>query len=62
MATNPPIGDGARKGAVRKRSQVLNPVTDQFVKRDKETEQLMDVKEDGKPFKGVQKEKRKPKS
>lgn len=59
MATNPPIGDGARKGTVRKRSQVLNPVTEQFVKRDKETGQFMDVKEDGKPFKGVRKEKSK---
>ena len=57
MASNPPIGDGARKGAVRKRSQVLNPVTDQFVKRDADTGQFMDVKQDGKPFKGVRKEK-----
>ena len=57
MATNPPIGDGVRKGAVRKSSQVLNPVTEQFVKRDKETGQFMDVKQDGKPFKGVRKEK-----
>ena len=61
MATNPPIGDGARKGAVRKRSQVLNPVTEQFVKRNTENGQFMDVKQDGKPFKGVRKEKPKPK-
>ena len=61
MATNPPIGDGARKGAVRKRSQVLNPVTEQFVKRDAETGQFMDVKQDGTPFKGVRKERPKPK-
>jgi hypothetical protein len=25
MATNPPKGDGHRKGAVRKRSQIYNP-------------------------------------
>jgi hypothetical protein len=62
MATNPPIGDGARKGAVRKRSQVLNPVTEQFVKRDTETGKFMDVKQDGTPFKGVRKEKLRPKS
>ncbi|WP_310391815.1 hypothetical protein [Hymenobacter sp.] len=57
MATNPPIGDGVRKGAVRKRSQAHNPVTDQWVKRDADTGQFMDVKKDGKPFKGVRKEK-----
>jgi len=62
MATNPPIGDGARKGAVRKRSQVRNPLTEQYVKRDAENGQFMDVKKDGKPFKGVRKEKRKPTS
>ena len=57
MATNPPIGDGARKGAVRKRSQTFNPVTKEFVKRDTETGRFLDVKEDGKPFKGIRKEK-----
>ena len=31
MATNPPSGDGHRKGAVRKRSQVFNPKTEQWV-------------------------------
>lgn len=61
MATNPPIGDGTRKGAVRKRSQTFNPVTEQFVKRDKDTGQFMNVKQDSKPFKGVRKEKAKPK-
>ena len=34
MATNPPSGDGHRNGAVRKRSQVYNPKTEQWVKRD----------------------------
>ena len=57
MATNPPKGDGYRKGAVRDRSQTFNPVTDQWVKRDAGTGRFMDVKQDGKPFKGVSKEK-----
>ncbi|MET4104769.1 hypothetical protein [Hymenobacter sp. UYP22] len=58
MATNPPTGDNARKGAVRKRSQTFNPVTKQFVKRDAGTGRFLDVKQDGKPFKGVRKEKK----
>lgn len=57
MATNPPKGDGHRKGAVRKRSQTYNPKTEQYVKRDSETGRFMDEKKDGKPFKGVRKEK-----
>jgi hypothetical protein len=57
MATNPPSGDGHRQGAVRDRSQVFNPVTQQWVKRDTETGEFMDVKKDGEPFKGVRKEK-----
>ncbi|MCC0010430.1 MAG: hypothetical protein H6875_08290 [Hyphomicrobiaceae bacterium] len=56
MATNPPKGDGHRKGTVRDRSQILNPKTDQWVKRDAETGLFMDVKQDGTPFKGVRKE------
>ncbi len=57
MATNPPK-DGSRKGAVRKRSQVLNPKTKKWVKRDSETRRFMDVKtSNDKPFKGVRKEK-----
>jgi hypothetical protein len=57
MATNPPKGDGSRKGAVKVRSQVLNPKTDQFVKRDTKTGQFMDVKTSGGKFKGVRTEK-----
>lgn len=57
MATNPPSGDGHRNGMVRKRSQVLNPVTGLYVKRDTDTGRFMDVKTDGTPFKGVRKEK-----
>ncbi len=55
MATNKPAGDGHRNGAVRKREQVFNPKTDQWVKKNKENGQFMDVKKDGKPFKGVTK-------
>lgn len=57
MATNPPIGDGHRQGAVKKRSQVYNPKTKRWEKRDAETGRIMDVKSDKKPFKGVRKEK-----
>jgi hypothetical protein len=57
MATNPPAGDGHRNGAVRGRSQVFNPVTQRWTKRDTETGRFIDQKADGKPFKGVRKEK-----
>jgi hypothetical protein len=56
MATNKPYGDNARKGAVRDRSQVYNPHTNTWIKRDTETGRFMNQKEDGKPFKGVRKE------
>lgn len=57
MATNPPTGDGHRKGAVRKRSQTYNPQNDRWTKRDVDTGQFIDQKSDDKPFKGVRKEK-----
>jgi hypothetical protein len=57
MATNPPKGDGHRNGAVRGRSQVKNPKTDQWVKRDTDTGRFIDVKQDGTKFKGVRREK-----
>ena len=57
MATNPPAGDGHRNGAIRDYSQVFNPVTQRWTKRDTETGWFMDQKADGKPFKGVRKEK-----
>jgi len=57
MATNPPSGDGHRNGAVRNRSQVLNPQNNRYTKRDAETGKFMDQKADNKPFKGVRKEK-----
>lgn len=56
MATNPP-NDNSRKGAVKKRTQVLNPKTNLYVKRDKDTGRFMDVKTTGGKFKGVTKEK-----
>lgn len=56
MATNPPVGDGHRKGAVRSRSQTKTP-SGNYVKRDSDTGRFMDVKSDKKPFKGVRKEK-----
>ena len=57
MATNKPVGDGARVGAVRHRSQTFNPLTGAWVKRDTGTGQFVDQKADSQPFKGVRKEK-----
>lgn len=57
MATNPPTGDGQRKGAVRGRSQTKTP-SGHYVKRDAETGRFLNVKTTDKtPFKGVRKEK-----
>lgn len=56
MATNPPKGDGHRKGAVRDRSQTKTPAGN-YVKRNADNGRFMDVKADKKPFKGVRKEK-----
>jgi hypothetical protein len=44
-------GKGFRRGSVRERSQVVNPVTRQFAKRDLTTGQFMAAKDS--PFKGV---------
>lgn len=57
MAKNKPVGDNARKGAVKQRSQTLNTKTNLFVKRDTQTGRFMDVKTTGGKFKGVRKEK-----
>lgn len=58
MATNKPIGDNSRVGAVRGRSQVYNPTIGLWVKRDAQTGRFMDVKTSSNtPFKGVRKEK-----
>jgi len=58
MAKNNPIGDNARVGAVRQRSQTFNPQSQTWVKRDANTGRFMDQKADGGPFKGVRKEKK----
>ena len=52
-----PVGDNARKGAVRKRSQVETKIMGEkhWTKRSKESGQFMDQKEEGK-FKGVRRE------
>ena len=58
MARNKPYGDNARKGAVKNRSQIYNPKTGLWVKRDAETGKFIDVKTSStEPFKGVRKEK-----
>lgn len=58
MATNKPIGDGHKNGAVRDRSQTYNPKIDSWVKRDTATGRFMDVKTSSNtPFKGITKEK-----
>ncbi len=57
MAVNKPLGNNARVGAVRKRTQTYNDKTGLYVKRDKETGRFIDVKTTGGKFKGVTKEK-----
>ncbi len=59
MAKNSPVGDNARRGAVRDRSQVYNPVTENWTKRSSDSGRFMDQKKDGDPFKGVRKEQKK---
>lgn len=54
MAKN--TNEGFRKGAVKERSQVQNPLNGNFTKRDDKTGRFIDQKTDGKPFKGVRKE------
>lgn len=60
MATNKPPGDNARKGAVRKRSQLKTKVEGDahWTKRSRETGQFMDQKKapDAPPYKGVRRE------
>jgi len=55
MAKN--TGEGFRRGEVRGRSQLPNPLTDGFIKRNTDTGQFVAGKEGPKPFKGVRKEK-----
>jgi hypothetical protein len=56
MAKN--TGSGSRSGSVTGRTQVQNPVTGDYVKRDEGASsgnkgQFLDVKQDGTKFKGV---------
>jgi hypothetical protein len=55
MATNGAKG-GGRHGAVTGRSQVRNPKTGNWTKRDTQTGQFIDQKRDGQPFKGIRRE------
>ena len=57
MAMNKPTGDNSRKGAVRKRSQLKNPLTKTPTKRNKKGGRFMAVKKSAKKFKGVRREK-----
>lgn len=58
MATN--TGKGHRTGSVDDRTQVKNPATGKWTKRDRSdgtrSGEFVDVKSDGTPFKGVAKE------
>ncbi|MEA2896895.1 MAG: hypothetical protein QOJ84_2510 [Bradyrhizobium sp.] len=62
MATNRPTGDNARKGAVRKRTQLRTKTMGEstWTKRDKTTGKFMDQKKAPakKKFKGVRREKK----
>ena len=59
MAVNKPVGDSARKGAVRKRSQLKGKLMGKtaWTKRNKKGGQFMAVKKSKKKFKGVRREK-----
>ena len=61
MAVNKPVGDNARKGAVRKRSQLKTKMMGEahWIKRDKSSGQFLDQKKEisSPPFKGVRREK-----
>jgi hypothetical protein len=59
MARN--TGEDHREGSVDERTQVENPKTDQYVKRNRDHDsadegEFMDVKQDGEKFKGVAQE------
>jgi hypothetical protein len=57
MAINKPVGDNARKGAVKERTQLKNPLTRTSTKRNKAGGQFMAVKKSATKFKGVRREK-----
>jgi hypothetical protein len=56
MAENKPVGDNARKGAVKMRTQLKNPLTTTATKRNKMGGQFMAVKKSAKKFKGIRRE------
>jgi hypothetical protein len=60
MATNKPTGDNARKGAVRKRSQLKGKLMGKtaWTKRGKTDGKFMAVKKSKKKFKGVRRQKK----
>lgn len=53
------VGDNQRKGAVKTRSQIKNPITGYWTKRDDKSGKFFNVQADPKPFKGVRKDKKK---
>jgi hypothetical protein len=59
MAVNKPVGDNARKGAVKKRTQLKGKVSGKpaWTKRDKTSGEFMAVKKSAKKFKGARREK-----
>lgn len=59
MAVNKPTGDNARKGAVKKRSQLKGKLDGKpaWMKRDKTSGEFLGVKKSKKKFKGVRREK-----
>ena len=59
MAANKPVGDNARKGAVKKRTQLKSKLMGKsaWTKRDKTSGEFMAVKKPPKKFKGVRRAK-----
>jgi hypothetical protein len=57
MAVNKPLGDNARVGAVKNRSQTYNPKTKKIVKRNATTGEFLKNKITKGIFKGIRKEK-----
>ncbi|WP_192816603.1 hypothetical protein [Bradyrhizobium diazoefficiens] len=57
MAVSKPTGDDAGKGAVKKRTQLKNPLTMTSTKRNKSSGEFMAVKKSAVKYKGVRKEK-----
>ena len=60
MASNEPVGDKRRIGAVKKRTQRKGKLMGKtaWTKRSKQTGRFMDVKKSEKKFKGVRREDR----